>query len=86
MFRKDTKMKRCNPYFLIIIILLLFVLLLFPLLGIYANKNISLEWDKTYGGSDYDNANSLIQTNDGGYVVAGNTSSKGAGKSIIETG
>jgi len=70
-------MKRCNPYFLIIIILLLFVLLLFPLLGIYANENISLEWDKTYGGSDYDHVRSLIQTDDGGYVVAGETHSYG---------
>ena len=36
-------------------------------------------WDRTYGGSGYDEAWSLIQTTDGGYAVAGYTSSKGAG-------
>jgi len=37
------------------------------------------EWDKTFGGSKYDYANSLIQTTDGGYAVAGDTNSKGTG-------
>ena len=36
-------------------------------------------WDRTYGGSGNDWANSFIQTNYGGYVVAGGTESKGAG-------
>jgi len=36
-------------------------------------------WDKTYGGNGNDVANSLIQTTDGGYAVAGLTTSKGAG-------
>ena len=39
-----------------------------------------LTWDRTYGGSVYDEVSSLIQTTDGGYAVAGSTSSKGAGK------
>ena len=26
-------------------------------------------WDKTLGGSDNDNANSILQTSDGGYIV-----------------
>ena len=34
-------------------------------------------WDKTYGGSSGDLANSIIQTTDGGFAVAGNTFSKG---------
>ncbi len=42
-----------------------------------------ITWEKTYGGSDYDGANSLIQTTDGGYAVAGWTSSKGAGYSDV---
>jgi tetratricopeptide (TPR) repeat protein len=37
-----------------------------------------LTWDRTYGGSNFDWAESLIQTSDGGYAVAGITSSKGA--------
>jgi len=36
-------------------------------------------WDKTYGGSGYDYASSLVQTSDGGYAVAGSTESRGAG-------
>ena len=39
----------------------------------------NMVWDKTYGGSDGDWAASLIQTTDGGYMIAGGTSSKGAG-------
>ncbi|MFH2141611.1 MAG: hypothetical protein ABIJ97_04255 [Bacteroidota bacterium] len=36
-------------------------------------------WQKTYGGADNDYAYSIIQTIDGGYAVAGLTSSSGAG-------
>jgi arginine repressor len=36
-------------------------------------------WTKTIGGSSEDRANSIIQSSDGGYVVAGWTSSFGAG-------
>jgi len=38
-------------------------------------------WDRTYGGSNDDGSDSLIQTTDGGYAVAGGTYSKGAGES-----
>jgi hypothetical protein len=37
------------------------------------------QWAKTYGGSDLDFAYSIQQTSDGGYIVAGGTSSFGAG-------
>jgi hypothetical protein len=36
-------------------------------------------WTKTIGGSDNDEARSIIQSSDGGYVVAGYTESFGAG-------
>jgi ribosomal protein S11 len=42
-----------------------------------ANGNIT--WAKTYGGTGYDEASSVQQTSDGGYIVAGYTSSFGAG-------
>ena len=31
----------------------------------------SIEWSKTYGGSNDDRANQIIQTSDGGYAVIG---------------
>ena len=37
-------------------------------------------WDKTFGGKDWDQANSIIQSQDGSFVVAGYTESKGAGE------
>jgi uncharacterized delta-60 repeat protein len=40
-------------------------------------------WQKTYGGSDYDSANSIQQTSDGGFIVAGGTYSYGAGEKDI---
>ena len=38
-------------------------------------------WDRTFGGRSKDEARSIASTPDGGYVVAGWTQSKGAGKS-----
>ncbi len=38
-----------------------------------------VEWQKTYGGIDTENAYSLDETSDGGYVIGGDTFSFGAG-------
>ncbi|NOZ03216.1 MAG: hypothetical protein GXO92_01215 [FCB group bacterium] len=38
------------------------------------------EWDKTYGGPRWDNAVSVRQTRDGGYILVGYTESFGEGK------
>jgi len=44
------------------------------------DANGNLQWTKTIGGKKEDVGFSLIQTSDGGYVIAGGTSSFGAGK------
>jgi uncharacterized delta-60 repeat protein len=40
----------------------------------------TIKWQKTYGGTQSDEASSIQQTGDGGYIVAGSTDSYGAGK------
>ena len=40
----------------------------------------NMEWSRTYGGVGRDIANSLVQTSDGGYAIAGDTYSFGAGE------
>jgi hypothetical protein len=41
----------------------------------------NVQWQKTYGGVDFDHAESVQQTADGGYVATGQTESFGAGLS-----
>ena len=46
-------------------------------------KTTDNEWYKTYGGSSFDRACTLLQTVDGGFVLAGITNSYGVGDSDI---
>jgi hypothetical protein len=39
----------------------------------------NMQWEKTFGGSDYDYCGGVRQTADGGYIIAGHTMSYGAG-------
>ena len=43
------------------------------------DSNGSVQWQKTYGGSMNDWVDSIQQTSDGGYIVAGYTDSWGSG-------
>jgi len=44
------------------------------------NSAGNMQWNKTYGGARWDMAESVQQTADGGYIVAGSTESFGAGR------
>jgi hypothetical protein len=43
----------------------------------------NLQWTKTIGGKSADGGSSIIQTSDGGYVIAGDTKSFGAGETDV---
>ncbi|MBN2259992.1 MAG: hypothetical protein JW702_05590 [Clostridiales bacterium] len=45
--------------------------------------NGGMQWSRSYGGSSYDMAYSVIETSDGGYVLGGYTESFGAGDSDL---
>ncbi|NOR48491.1 MAG: PKD domain-containing protein [Methanosarcinaceae archaeon] len=45
----------------------------------------SEQWNLTFGGSDEDSANCVRQTFDGGYILAGLTSSNGSGLLLLKT-
>lgn len=62
-------------------ILGIFVLTLicFPLAGCSESIDPEVEWDMTFGGSDWDTGRSVRQTSDGGYIMVGQTGSYGEG-------
>ncbi len=43
------------------------------------DSNGTMDWNKTFGGTQYDYAEELVRTDDGGYLLAGYTKSSGAG-------
>jgi hypothetical protein len=53
------------------------------ILLIKTDANGNIQWAKTYGGTDGDEAYSIQQTSDGGYIVAGTTLSFGEGVDIL---
>jgi len=70
-------MKRTCVVFLA---LLLSVILVAPLDSQSVKAETSTGgWTKTYGGTSSDEARALVQTGDGGYALAGVTTSYGAG-------
>src|SRR6267143_4350278 len=51
----------------------IYIVALFLASGFMGNAQV--QWQKSYGGSLYESANSILQTKDGGYIVLGLDSS-----------
>ncbi|MCJ7443515.1 MAG: hypothetical protein MUO26_03120 [Methanotrichaceae archaeon] len=60
-----------------------FFLILSIVIGFAALPANSVMWAKSYGGTGIQEAHSVRQTSDGGYIIIGNTNSKGAGETDI---
>ncbi len=52
---------------------------IYDILVLKLDSQGNLEWAKTFGGANYEYVRSIQQTSDGGYILAGYTSSFGAG-------
>jgi predicted secreted protein len=63
--------------------IVLFVLFSFSLIILVEAQPSWVMWSKTFGGTDYDQAYSLVKTSNGGYALAGRTFSFGAGGSDV---
>jgi len=62
----------------------IFTIFAIMMMFFFSNAQIpSIQWQNTFGGESDEEAKSIIQTKDGGYIVCGYTDSEGAGKADI---
>jgi hypothetical protein len=60
----------------------------YDILMVKADKNGALQWQKTFGGTDWDFAHCIKKTSDGGFIIGGTTYSFGYGNAdgyVIKT-
>ena len=70
--------RKCSSFQLLISAFLVASLVLLGISNVGASSSPAT-WDKLYGGELDDEAAAIVQTGDGGYVIAGTTYSFGAG-------
>lgn len=75
----ERKMKKTICEIMVILLLTSMLTLAFNIQQAETSEPPETEWSRTYGGPDDDAAWCVIQTDDGGYALAGYTSSFGAG-------
>jgi len=71
--------RKCPSFQLLILAYLLTSLVLLGISTVSASPSSPTTWTKLYGGALDDQAAAIVQTGDGGYVIAGTTYSFGAG-------
>ncbi len=65
--------------------LTLLVYLFLLILPIWTKAQPTKQWDKTFGGSLFDDLSTAVKTNEGGFLLVGHTSSAADGRDVTQT-
>lgn len=72
-----TDLRKKTKVICFIFTLIIASLFILPLMRVFAE--FTIVWDKTWGGTEWDRASSVVVASDGGYAITGYTSSFGEG-------
>ena len=76
--RKEVYLNYKIKNFSLKLVFVVFVILIFSGCNAPTAPELSIEWEKTFGGTEADRGYSVCKTSDGGYMIAGETCSFGA--------